>query len=183
MNTVDRRRSGRRPLFSGEDVVRIALDKGLDSLSMGFVAKELGVAVASVYRRFPSRDALLTACIQRLISELDPPDSSISNDIEGVLRQAGNAWYRLFCKHPDLARVMKVGPKRPGEVLNVDPSYSYIERLLDLDVSLMKIVTVGTIIVSAAAAPFKTGSLSAGDRDRYWDDALEVIVRGFCGAA
>lgn len=51
-----------------DEAMRILEKEGLDGLTMGVLAKALGVVPAALYRYFPSKDALLSALQRRAIT-------------------------------------------------------------------------------------------------------------------
>src|SRR5262245_60436475 len=56
--------------------VRYVDDNCLDELSMRRLGSELGVEAMSLYRYFPSKQALLDAVVARLLAGLDMPDDA-----------------------------------------------------------------------------------------------------------
>ncbi|QKW09242.1 TetR/AcrR family transcriptional regulator [Streptomyces sp. NA04227] len=68
---------------------RVALvELGWSKLTMGDVATRAGVAKTTLYRRWPSKSALVVDTVAALFDELELPDSgSLAGDIEGVVLQ------------------------------------------------------------------------------------------------
>src|SRR6476469_7782553 len=100
------RRGGRPTLEEAADLdravrdtaLRLFLEDGYDATSMDAIAREAGTTKASLYARFPSKDALfssvLTWAIQRSdwpVREPDPPDL---DDLEGALTAIAHAAQR-----------------------------------------------------------------------------------------
>jgi AcrR family transcriptional regulator len=60
---------------------------GLEGLSMDLVAARAGVGKATIYRRWPSRKAMVTAALRSLTSEIEVPDTgNVRDDLIGLLR-------------------------------------------------------------------------------------------------
>lgn len=66
--------------------VELLARKGPDGLTINAVARRSGVARASIYLRYPGREALLAATIRRAIGRAPYP---LSGDLETDLRNAG----------------------------------------------------------------------------------------------
>ncbi|ANO02558.1 TetR/AcrR family transcriptional regulator [Mycobacteroides immunogenum] len=91
-----------------------------DAVRMEDVAELAGMSAASVYVHFGTKDALVSAVMQRLLEismvELTAAYSSEGTAFEQV-RQAGLAYMRLLIDHPALTRYVAVnaigGPANP----------------------------------------------------------------------
>lgn len=72
------RRTGPKPSFNADDVVDAAFAGGLHVMTLAGVARSLGVAPQTLYRVYPSRDAVVVACLERAAATLSAPDRSPS---------------------------------------------------------------------------------------------------------
>ncbi|OBJ42356.1 hypothetical protein A5630_21020 [Mycolicibacterium mucogenicum] len=104
---------------------QLLADRSTDAIRMEDVAEVAGISPASVYVHFGTKDALVSAVIQRLLdtsmSELMSAYTSDGTAFEQVL-EAGVAYMRLLVDRPALTRYLSVnalgGPSNPldGEV-------------------------------------------------------------------
>lgn len=96
------RRSGRKPVFSAEDVVREAFDMGLDHFSLSAIARRLGVGASALYRVYDSREAVLDACMVTVAAEFHNIDDLIDRDADWqtVLRSWAAEYWRICGEFP-----------------------------------------------------------------------------------
>lgn len=71
------RRTGPKPSFNADDVVDAAFAGGLHVMTLAGVARSLGVAPQTLYRVYPSRDAVVVACLERAAATLSAPDPAL----------------------------------------------------------------------------------------------------------
>lgn len=98
--------------------------RSADAVRMEDVAETAGISPASVYIHFGTKDALVSAAIQRLLdmsmAELMAAYTSEGTAFEQV-RQAGVAYMRLLIDHPALTRYLAVnaigGPNLSDEIV------------------------------------------------------------------
>ena len=90
-------RSRGRPRREGADeqILAIALgvlrEKGYRDLTVDVVAERAGVAKTTVYRRWPSKGALVAAAIAPLTAEASEDPEAVLRDICAILRLIGSA--------------------------------------------------------------------------------------------
>lgn len=96
------RRSGRKPVFSAEDVVREAFDMGLDHFSLSAIARRLGVGASALYRVYDSREAVLDACMVTVAAEFHNIEDLIDRDADWqtVLRSWAAEYWRICGEFP-----------------------------------------------------------------------------------
>ena len=96
------RRSGRKPVFSAEDIVREAFDMGLDHFSLSAIARRLGVGASALYRVYDSREAVLAACMMTVAAEFHNIDDLIDRDADWqtVLRSWAAEYWRICGEFP-----------------------------------------------------------------------------------
>ncbi|MEW5992164.1 MAG: TetR/AcrR family transcriptional regulator [Chloroflexota bacterium] len=114
---VNHRHAG-RPRDQAVDaaILRATLDllaeQGLAHTSIGAVANRAGVARATIYLRWPTRDALLAAAARQSFGEPTYPLSgAIEADVRTVAIRAGQALERPHFKaiFPEIARALLAG--------------------------------------------------------------------------
>ncbi|WP_439273613.1 TetR/AcrR family transcriptional regulator [Pseudochrobactrum sp. HB0163] len=98
-------RAGRPARISLEDIARVALEIGLDDVTMIAVGQALGVDHSSLYRHVKGRKDLLLAAVDLAIAELDWR-SNTPHWREFALVVANAAW-ELFDRHQGLADAMR----------------------------------------------------------------------------
>lgn len=96
--------SPERPPLSRQRVLDAALrlidQDGLEALSMRRIGAELAVEAMSLYRYFPSKDALLDALMERLWAEVRLPDES-AHDWKDSVRASARSLRVLAHAHPN----------------------------------------------------------------------------------
>ncbi|QLL08832.1 TetR family transcriptional regulator [Mycobacterium vicinigordonae] len=102
-----------------EIVVDILETDGYDAVQLREVAKRARTSLATIYRRFPTRDALILAALESwmdenryaALSSLKPdPDESIYDGLMRVFRIIFEPWER----HPDMLRAYFRARSAPG---------------------------------------------------------------------
>ncbi|AGP31099.1 TetR/AcrR family transcriptional regulator [Corynebacterium terpenotabidum] len=98
------RKAGRKPRFSAEDVIREALDLGLDRFSLSEIARRLGVGTSALYRVYDSREALLSACMEIVVAEFTDIDDLVDPgaDWQQILRAWAREYWRVCGVFPGL---------------------------------------------------------------------------------
>ena len=93
-----------------EEVIDLIADVGADAVQMRDVAQRSGVALATVYRYFSSKDNLLAAALEdwqkrltrRILAGGAPPDQDALSGVLDYLRRAQRAFYR----NPEMTALM-----------------------------------------------------------------------------
>ncbi len=100
-------------------VVDILETEGYDAVQLREVAKRARTSLTTIYKRFPTRDALILAALQRwmdenryagLASQTPEPDESIYDGLMRVFRTIFEPWER----HPDMLRAYFRARSAPG---------------------------------------------------------------------
>lgn len=158
MNTENRGKRGRpRDPARMKRVLEAAagqfLEQGYERASMDVVAQAAGVSKMTLYNYFPSKDALLEACVAFrtdemfaafLIDRLDPAQPAESLELIGrqfvALMRADDAlrihriMYGLASTHPDICdRFHKAGPQRTISLLKEYLTSAVATGSLDVD--------------------------------------------------
>lgn len=96
---AQRRAAGRRPDASVEDrvlsaAISILLDSGVRDCTVHEVARRSGVARATIFRRWRTRDALLAAAMRAMVVRSEPlPDTGrVIDDLTELLRRRADTY-------------------------------------------------------------------------------------------
>jgi AcrR family transcriptional regulator len=114
------RRPGRPRDAAADDAIvnaatQLIAEAGYAGLTVDAVAARAGVGKATIYRRWPSKDALLLHCMQCVASEFDLPDTgSVREDLVATLRR--------LAEHLARPEVRQVLPAVVAQAA-VDPSF------------------------------------------------------------
>lgn len=138
-------RIGRPARISLEEIARVALEIGLDEVTMIAVGQALGVDHSSLYRYVKGRKELLLAAADLAIAQLDWRGNP-ENWYEFAQNVANSSW-ELFDRYPGLAEAMRElevsppsGIRAFGEIANqfveygfaVDEAVVLIESMFDM---------------------------------------------------
>lgn len=121
------KKTGPKPSFSREDVIDAALELGISDFTLSAVARKLGVVTAALYRVFPSRDAVLDACLARAAATIRTPDP------EAPWQDALHLWasecWRLCEQFPGLSRTLFTFPAAASHIEGTLEVYAHaLER-------------------------------------------------------
>ena len=111
-----RRKTGPKPGFDREQVVDAALAIGIAQFRMSDVAKHLGVVSSALYREFPSRDAIVDACLARAATTMVPSSAELS--WQDQLREYARSTWKLAEQFPGIADVII---QVPGAHVHIQP--------------------------------------------------------------
>jgi AcrR family transcriptional regulator len=92
----------RRPGLTRASITEVALSladaRGVESLSMRALAKELGVEAMSLYNHIHNKDDLLDAVVDIVVGRIDMP--STGSDWQNELRSRAHSMRTVFLAHP-----------------------------------------------------------------------------------
>nr|WP_253851574.1 TetR family transcriptional regulator [Mycobacterium sp. 1423905.2] len=100
-------------------VVDILESEGYDAVQLREVARRARTSLATIYKRYPTRDALILAALERWMDEnryaalamqTPSPDESIYDGLMRVFRTIFEPWE----KHPDMLRAYHRARSAPG---------------------------------------------------------------------
>lgn len=100
-------------------VVEMLETEGYDAVQLRAVAKRARTSLTTIYKRFPTRDALILAALQRwmdenryagLASQTPAPGESVYDGLMRVFRTIFEPWER----HPDMLRAYFRARSAPG---------------------------------------------------------------------
>jgi AcrR family transcriptional regulator len=96
-------------------------ETGYEGLTMEGIAARAGVGKATVYRRWRSREEVMTAAVEDFVSDIDVPDTgSVEEDLLHLMRRAVSVYLgppgrilpglvSAMARDPDLARSVREG--------------------------------------------------------------------------
>lgn len=116
------RRVGRKPAFDAADVISAAIAEGVDRFTLSAVAERLGVATTAIYRIFPSRDALVIACLDAAGATLARPQPDMP--WRETLRLWADECWRVCEEYPGLSRLVYSYPLAPTRITAVFSAYA-----------------------------------------------------------
>src|SRR3954468_1434869 len=161
---------------------------GVDGLRMDEVASRAGVGKAAIYRRYASKDDLVTAVVGALVSEIAVPDTgSTRADLLALMRDAVALYadpvragvvvsiVRAMNGRPELARAVRedfLGPRRVALRTVLERGAARGDLRADLDVELALDVLGGPL--------FYRLLITGGPVDESLAETVaELILRGF----
>jgi AcrR family transcriptional regulator len=183
-NAVARAPGRPRSVAADRSILSAALDRfiadGYQGMSIEQVAAQAGVGKATIYRRWPSKEALITDAVSSFSEELTAPDTgSVKGDMLALARQivklassspSGRCFARMAGEmgtNPELAKVYKhkvIAHRRTivGKVITRGIERGELRQ--DLDVDLVIDMLVGPLLYRALikrAASAETGKLAS----------------------
>ena len=168
--------------------LELMAEHGLHALRMDDVADRAGVGKATIYRRYRSKDQLVTDAVGALVSEIEIPDSgSTRDDLLALMRDAvelysGSLAAKLMptvvdemSRNAELATVARdrfLTGRRTALQAVFDRGVRRGDLRSDLDVSLALDVLAGPL--------FYRLMVTGGPIDeRLAENIVELILRGF----
>ena len=165
------------------------IEDGYQGMSIEQVAAQAGVGKATIYRRWPSKEALITDAVGSFSEELTVPDTgSTRGDMLALVHQivhlassspSGRCFARMageMVSNPELAKVYKdkvIGHRRSVVRQVIALGIDREELRDDLDVDLVIDMLVGPLLYRALikrAAPAETKRLGS--------DLIDTLMRG-----
>lgn len=170
-----------------------------DAIKVDDVAEVAGISPASVYGHFGTKDALVTAAVERLLdmsmTTLTAAYARDGSPFEQVV-EAGRAYMRLLVEHPALTRYLSVnalaGPGLPTDGLVAERMHllrsmfeERIQAAIDagelqpIDSRLMSFFLFGAWNgVAALALRQDQAQLTAGEVEQALLQAMSIFRRG-----
>lgn len=104
----------RKPLLSRERIVAAALalidEEGLAALSTRRLAAELGVSGPSLYNHFATKEAILDAAADTVVTQVDLSMFGDGRDWRQALLDWGRSYRAALTDHPHIVPFLAVGP-------------------------------------------------------------------------
>ena len=168
--------------------LQLIAEVGVHDLRMDDVAERAGVGKAAIYRRYRSKDDLVTATVAALVSEITVPDTgSTGEDLLALMREAVEV-YRdplnagvmaslvgAMRQRPDLARAIRddfLAQRRAALRAVLERGVARGDLRVDLDVELALDVLGGALFYRLLV----TGGPIDSD---LAEGVADVILRGF----
>jgi AcrR family transcriptional regulator len=120
-----RERAALTPERIRERALRLIDDDGLEGFSTRKLGAALGCEAMAIYWYYPSKDALLDAVVEELISRL-PIEPAEEGDWIGALRNLAHAYRRLAHQHP------KAFPLLATRRFATEGTYRFLEGIFSL---------------------------------------------------
>lgn len=129
------RRASARPAHEARELthesirtaaLRLIDRDGLEALSMRKLGAELGCEGMALYWYYPSKDALLDAVVDKLMTTVSLGGKREDDDWVGALRDVAFAYRRIAHEHP------KAFPLLATRRFATEGTYAFLERLFEL---------------------------------------------------
>jgi AcrR family transcriptional regulator len=169
-------------------VLDLIAERGVELLRIDDVAARAGVGKATIYRRYRSRDALLTAAVAAVVGEIALPDTgSTRDDLLALMHDAVTVYGRPPASRamPELVAAMNrdaavgratregfLAPRRAALRAVVERGMERGDLRADLDVELALDVLGGPLFYRLLVTG---GPIDEGLANRV----VELILRGF----
>ncbi|MDG3009817.1 TetR/AcrR family transcriptional regulator [Rhodococcus sp. D2-41] len=139
-----RRRRGRKPSVTLDQISAAALDVGFTCMTMSAVAEHLGVNHATLYRYVDGKSDLVLRAVDRALVDA-PVDLAISGWRE-LLRETALVIWRTLAKYPGIATELSAGamPKSMFERANL-----IMERLMGMGFTSQSAITAVEMVFDA----------------------------------
>jgi AcrR family transcriptional regulator len=186
--TVGRPREARLDGAIVAATLELVAEVGIHDFRMDDVAERAGVGKAAIYRRYRSKDELVTATVAALVSEITVPDTgSTREDLLALMREAVAVYgdpikagvmpslVGAMRQRPELARALRDGflaQRRAALRAVLDRGVARGDLRADLDVELALDVLGGALFYRLLI----TGGPIDGD---LAEGVAELILRGF----
>lgn len=125
-----KKKKGAHPNLSAEKVrataLRLIEEDGLDELSTRKLGRALGVEAMAIYWYYPSKEALLDAVVDLLISKMDPSVLDVKGEWIEALRRLAYAYRALSHQYP------KAFPLLALRRFATEGTYGFLDRLFTM---------------------------------------------------
>lgn len=122
-----KKKKGAHPNLSAEKVrataLRLIEEDGLDELSTRKLGRALGVEAMAIYWYYPSKEALLDAVVDLLVSKMDPRAMDVQGEWIDALRRLAHAYRALAHQYP------KAFPLLATRRFATANTYGFLEKL------------------------------------------------------
>jgi AcrR family transcriptional regulator len=106
-----------------DEALRLIEADGLEEFSTRKLGRALGVEAMAIYWYYPSKDALLDAVVDKLVSKLVPPDPASTKDWIDALRKVSHDYRNLAHEYP------QAFPLLATRRFATEGTYKFIESL------------------------------------------------------
>ncbi|WP_019927694.1 TetR/AcrR family transcriptional regulator [Nocardia sp. BMG111209] len=175
--------------------LQLFLDQGYDGTSMDAIARAAGTTKASLYTRFPSKEAMFRSVLEWAVQRADRPAPAYtaSGDLTTALTEiATAAWDRAVHpdliklrriaaaqaeRHPDLARQATAWPS-PNPVAELLRHHARTGTIVADDPDLLADHFLAMVTAPAWSTVFGHPRPGAADAERTIGSAVALFVRG-----
>ena len=178
-----------------DSALKLADDQGLPALSMRKLAAELGVEAMSLYNHVPSKAALLSGMLERMLEGLDIPAGPDLAWTER-LRRGATSFLAVNAAHPSFIQLLTsqhihtgsalapteavLGIFRQAGFTGPDATRAY-QALIGYVLGFILQQDVGTIGLSCCGqgeACAHAGAAGSGDADADFQFGLDMVLQG-----
>jgi AcrR family transcriptional regulator len=187
-----------RSLEADRSILSAALDRfiedGYQGMSIEHVAAQAGVGKATIYRRWPSKEALITDAVGSFSEELTAPDTgSVREDLLRLVRQVGELASsspsgRCFARmagemgsNPELAKVYKekvIGHRRAIVAEVISRGIARGELHKELDAELVIDMLIGPVLYRALIKKEQPAKIG-----RVAEELIDTLMMGIATRA
>jgi AcrR family transcriptional regulator len=186
---TDRRKPGRPPIPVSRIVdaaLRIIDDDGMDGLSMRSLAKHLNSSTATLYRHFPTREALAQSVIDRVMGEVDVDAASYSSlDWRQASEKIAAGTFEAFRRHRQAALLLAdhtpVGPN--SAAVRERMVAVLIDAGLSVEVAARSGAMIGHLILGFAIQLGGERGITNADRDAFRKAIHQIDLTQFPATA
>lgn len=164
-------RVGRPPSVTVQEIVALALEIGLDKVTLKQIADQLGVAQATLYRHVRNRDELVRLAAFQLTLSRQLPVAANAHWSELALRYA-ESLFASFVDEPQLINQLlkgELGPHAEVDVLEQFLSAICEHGFTELE-GVQLFHAIGMITIGAAAGAI--GQKAGKTADKPWNIAM-----------
>jgi AcrR family transcriptional regulator len=162
-----------------EAAARILELNGFDGFNTNAIAEKAGVSIGSLYQYFPSKNALLSAIIERETAPLLGVSEELANirGCETALRCYISASVRHQMRRPHLARLIDVAEKREMFNAQVSSTASRLQAVIEMILRLPDAPRVANRSVAAADLLAIMRSLIDAAGERGEAESIQLVRR------
>ena len=162
-----------------EAAARILERNGFEGFNTNAVAKKAGVSIGSLYQYFPSKDALLSALIQREAAPLLQIEKDLANieSSRAAIRRYIQAGIRYQTRRPQLARLIDIAEKTDTFSDQVIGTVGRLQAVVENILGLPDAPIVLDRTVAAKDVVTLTRSLIDAAGERRDNDPIRLIRR------
>lgn len=167
-------RVGRPPRVTVQEIVAVALDIGLEKVTLKQIADQLGVAQATLYRHVNNRDELLRLAAFQLTLQRQLPGAANAHWSDLAVRYA-ESLYEAFLTEPQLINQLLKGELGPHA--EVDVLEQFLGAICQHGFSELEGIqlfhSIGMITIGAAAGAI--GLKSSKAMGKPWSESMRRV--------
>jgi AcrR family transcriptional regulator len=177
--TPSQKRSANTVAVIVEAAARILEQHGFEGFNTNAIAEKAGVSIGSLYQYFPSKNALLSALMEREAAPLLKVEDDIAGteDWKAALRAYIRASIRHQMRRPRLAQLIDVAEKREMFLDQVSTTLACLQAVVERILKLPGAPSVPNTNVAAADLLALTRSLIDAAGERGEGDSVQLVRR------